>query len=72
MVLQIRASSLCQQFFSDCVKALEIKDLQLLRDVDTRWSSTLLMVERAIFLREVCSHQVASMTSPEHKNAEGY
>jgi hypothetical protein len=30
-----------------------MKDLQLLRDVDTRWSSTLLMIERAILLREV-------------------
>jgi hypothetical protein len=30
------------------------KDLQLLRDVDTRWSSTSLMIERALLLREVC------------------
>jgi hypothetical protein len=29
------------------------KDLQLLRDVDTRWSSALLMIERALILEEV-------------------
>jgi hypothetical protein len=29
-------------------------NLQLLRDVDTRWSSTLLMIERALKLRPVC------------------
>jgi hypothetical protein len=29
-------------------------NLQLLCDVDVRWSSTLLMIERAVFLREVC------------------
>ncbi|KAJ6553868.1 ribonuclease H-like domain-containing protein [Mycena sp. CBHHK59/15] len=33
-------------------KALQQKDLQLLRDVDTRWSSTLLMIDRAVLLRE--------------------
>lgn len=31
------------------------KDLQLIRDVDTRWSSTLLMINRAIYLEEVIS-----------------
>lgn len=53
--MQIRASSLWRQYFSDVLKALEQKDLQLLRDVDTRWSSTLLMIERALVLRSVCS-----------------
>ncbi|KAJ6610156.1 ribonuclease H-like domain-containing protein, partial [Mycena sp. CBHHK59/15] len=48
----IRASSLCRQYFSDILKALQQKDLQLLRDVDTRWSSTLLMIDRAVLLRE--------------------
>lgn len=33
--------------------ALHQKDLQLLRDVETRWSSTVLMIERAIILRHV-------------------
>ncbi|KAJ6560605.1 ribonuclease H-like domain-containing protein, partial [Mycena vulgaris] len=48
----IRASSLRRQYFSEVLKALQQKDLQLLRDVDTRWSSTLLMIDRAILLRE--------------------
>ena len=51
--MQIRASSLRRQYFSDVLNSLEQKDLQLLRDVDTRWSSTLLMVERALILRLV-------------------
>jgi hypothetical protein len=29
------------------------KDLQLLRDVDTRWSSALLMIERALVLEDI-------------------
>ncbi|KAJ6608504.1 ribonuclease H-like domain-containing protein, partial [Mycena sp. CBHHK59/15] len=49
----IRASSLRRQYFSDILKALQQKDLQLLRDVNTRWSSTLLMIDRAVLLREV-------------------
>ncbi|KAJ7104872.1 hypothetical protein C8R44DRAFT_746134 [Mycena epipterygia] len=48
----ICASSLRRQYFSDILKALQKKDLQLLRDVDTRWSSTLLMIDRAILLRQ--------------------
>ncbi|KAJ7904012.1 hypothetical protein B0H13DRAFT_2025471, partial [Mycena leptocephala] len=48
----IRASSLRRQYFSEILKALQQKDLQLLRDVDTRWSSTLLMIDRAILLHE--------------------
>ncbi|KAK7014542.1 ribonuclease H-like domain-containing protein, partial [Favolaschia claudopus] len=48
----IRASSLRRQYFSEVLKALQQKDLQLLRDVDTRWSSTLLMMDRAILLRK--------------------
>ena len=32
---------------------LDYKDLQLLRDIDIRWSSTLLMIERALVLRDV-------------------
>ena len=51
--MQICASSLCQQYFSDVLNSLEQKDLQLLCDVDTRWSSTLLMVEHALIFRLV-------------------
>ena len=50
---QIRASSLRRQHFSAILKDLGQKDLQLLRDVRTRWSSTLFMIERAIGLRDV-------------------
>jgi hypothetical protein len=39
--------------FSEVLKALQQKDLQLLQDVDARWSSTLLMIDHAILLREV-------------------
>jgi hypothetical protein len=31
-----------------------IKSLQLLRDVDTRWSSVYLMIERYLYLHPVC------------------
>lgn len=52
LIRTIRASSIRRQYFADVQRALEEKDLQLLRDVDIRWSSTLLMIERAILLRE--------------------
>ncbi|KAK6969568.1 hypothetical protein R3P38DRAFT_2814139 [Favolaschia claudopus] len=48
----IRASSLRRQYFSEVLKALHMRDLQLLRDVDTRWSSTLIMIDRAVLLQE--------------------
>jgi hypothetical protein len=35
------------------VEDLELPKLQLIRDVDTRWSSTYLMIERAIMLKDV-------------------
>ena len=54
VAIQIRASSLRRQYFSDVLKALKMKDLQLLCDVDTQWSSTLLMIEWALLLHEVC------------------
>ncbi|PCH37379.1 hypothetical protein WOLCODRAFT_84264 [Wolfiporia cocos MD-104 SS10] len=50
-----RASSLRRQYFAEVVTTLKQMNLQLLRDVDTRWSSTLLMIERALMLREVCT-----------------
>lgn len=49
---QIRVSSLRRQHFSDISKQHGI-DLQLLRDVDIRWSSTLYMIERALHLEKV-------------------
>ena len=50
---QIRASSVRHQQFSQIVKTFMGKDLQLLRDVDTRWSSAMLMIECALVLEEV-------------------
>ena len=52
-LLKIRASSLWHQYFSNALKTLKQKDLQLLWDVDTRWSLTLLMVECALILCKV-------------------
>ena len=54
---QIRASSIRRQQFSQIVKTFMGKDLQLLRDVDTRWSSALLMIERALILEEVTTSE---------------
>lgn len=51
--IQIRASSLRRQRFENILESLGQKTLQLLRDVETRWSSTYLMIERAFVLREV-------------------
>ncbi|PCH42724.1 hypothetical protein WOLCODRAFT_86211 [Wolfiporia cocos MD-104 SS10] len=52
LVRVCRASSLRWQYFAEVVTTLKQMNLQLLRDVDTRWSSTLLMIERALMLRE--------------------
>jgi hypothetical protein len=51
--LQIQASSLWRQYFSQVLKCLEQPDLQLLCDMDVQWSSTLLMVEHALQLQTV-------------------
>ncbi|KAF8149814.1 hypothetical protein B0H34DRAFT_633403, partial [Crassisporium funariophilum] len=52
LIRVIRASSIRRQQFSQIVKTFMGKDLQLLRDVDTRWSSAMLMIERALILEE--------------------
>ena len=51
---QIRSSSLWCQYFNEIVKTMHQKELQLLHDVDTCWSSTLLMIECALELKVVC------------------
>lgn len=51
---QIRSSSVRRQCFADLTTKQFGVDVQLLRDVDTRWSSTCLMIERALFCRPVC------------------
>ncbi|KAJ7580032.1 hypothetical protein C8J56DRAFT_795274, partial [Mycena floridula] len=49
---KFRKTSIRCQYFSAVLQTLKEKDLQLLHDVDTCWSSTLLMVECAILLCE--------------------
>ena len=56
MSLKIRASSICCQYFSEALAALKMKDYQLLRDVDTRWLSTLFMIDHALLLRRVSDY----------------
>ncbi|KAJ3570662.1 hypothetical protein NP233_g4249 [Leucocoprinus birnbaumii] len=51
--LAVHSSSLRRQYFSDICRTLYKKDIQLIRDVDTCWSSTLYMIERAVSLRAV-------------------
>ncbi|KAF8151682.1 hypothetical protein B0H34DRAFT_664757, partial [Crassisporium funariophilum] len=51
LIRAIRASSLRRQHFAQITKNHGF-DLQLLRDVDTRWSSTLYMIERALLLEK--------------------
>ena len=48
MSLKIQASSIHRQYFSEALAALKMKDYQPLRDVDTHWSSTLLMIDCAL------------------------
>ena len=50
---QIRKSNLKKQWFSEYVMKTFKYDYQLLRDVITRWSSTLLMISRVLKLRKV-------------------
>ncbi|KDR68045.1 hypothetical protein GALMADRAFT_1354835, partial [Galerina marginata CBS 339.88] len=51
LIRAIWASSLRRQHFSDLAKKYGF-ELQLLRDVDTRWSSALYMIERALLLEK--------------------
>ncbi|THV04126.1 hypothetical protein K435DRAFT_211933 [Dendrothele bispora CBS 962.96] len=65
IVRAIRQSSLRQQFFAEILETLKEKNLQLLRDVVTRWSSTFLMIERATLLRNAIDHFLSSNKFPE-------
>ena len=53
--MQIRNSNLKKQRFSEYVQLYFKQDYRLLRDVPTRWSSTLLMISRVIKLKDVNS-----------------
>lgn len=50
--IEIRRTSLRRDYFSDYVQTKLGKDLQLIRDVVIRWSSTYLMVNRALDLQD--------------------
>ncbi|KAK7041157.1 HAT family dimerization domain-containing protein [Favolaschia claudopus] len=56
----IRSSSLRRQFLSEIIATLGLKNLELLRDVITRWSSTLLMIDRSLVLRPAIDHFLES------------
>ncbi|KAJ7231378.1 hypothetical protein C8J57DRAFT_1069711, partial [Mycena rebaudengoi] len=60
IIRQIRSSSLRRQFFADILKTLKLKDLELLRDVITRWSSMLLMIEHGLLLRPAVDQFLSS------------
>lgn len=55
-ILKVQASSIHRQYFSEALVGAKLNNLQLLRDIDVRWSSTLLMIDRAICLKRVCEH----------------
>jgi hypothetical protein len=52
-LLQIQASSLHRQTFNEAIESVGSPRLQLLQDVDTCWSSTHLMIDHALDLKEV-------------------
>lgn len=54
--MQVRASPLRRQHFEALTTELYGKIIQLVRDVDIRWSSTFLMLDCALRLREVSTN----------------
>ncbi|KAF8841277.1 hypothetical protein BDN67DRAFT_901808 [Paxillus ammoniavirescens] len=65
LVRGIHASLLRRQYFAAVLKSLELKELQLLQDIDIKWSSTLLMIEQALILREAIKRLLSSNEFPE-------
>jgi hypothetical protein len=53
LVVKIRSSPQRREKFSKQCKTSDLKDLQLIRDVATRWNSTFDMLDRAYELRQV-------------------
>lgn len=51
--MKIRSSSQRRERFARQCDVLNIKVLELLPDVKTRWNSTFIMMQRALQLREV-------------------
>ena len=50
------ASSIHCQYFSEVLTALKMKDYQLLHDVNTCWSSNLILIDCALLLQWVSNH----------------
>jgi hypothetical protein len=50
-----------QSNFIDIPKILDIKELQLIYDMDTRWSLTFLMINRALKLKKVYNIRFCSL-----------
>ncbi|KAK0184240.1 ribonuclease H-like domain-containing protein [Armillaria mellea] len=69
IVWLIRGSSIRQQIFSEILESLhDVDNLQLLRDVITCWSSTLLMIEHILYLHPAINGFLSSRDFPEfHK-----
>ncbi|KAH9916441.1 uncharacterized protein B0H18DRAFT_1124240 [Fomitopsis serialis] len=53
LIQGIQASNIQRDYLSAILKTLDKQDLRLLRDVVTRWSSTLLMINHALELHNV-------------------
>jgi hypothetical protein len=62
-VIQIHNSNVKKQCFSEYVVKYNGKDYRLIRDVATRWSSTLLMIERVLKLKKVYLNNAAEIYS---------
>ncbi|KAJ2934002.1 hypothetical protein H1R20_g3089, partial [Candolleomyces eurysporus] len=64
LIRMIRASSLRRDKFAALQRTRNPKKapLELLRDVDTRWSSTLLMIERLVALKEFVVQMISNFT----------
>ncbi|KAF5343710.1 hypothetical protein D9758_016511 [Tetrapyrgos nigripes] len=59
VIRMIRASSQRRDFFSECLAYIQMIDMELLRDVKNRWSSVLLMLLRAILLKEAIKRMIS-------------
>ncbi|KAF9537663.1 hypothetical protein CPC08DRAFT_651679, partial [Agrocybe pediades] len=64
LVRAVRVSSLRRQHFAQICKSQNVQ-LQLLRDVDTRWSSILYMIDRALALEKPLDLACTSQDFPD-------
>ncbi|PBK90095.1 hypothetical protein ARMGADRAFT_934806, partial [Armillaria gallica] len=73
----ICSSSLCREHFLSVVKQILQKELQVILDTDTRWSSTRLMIDRALILRTsietfLASEKFQDLTRTNHLSKEDW